>query len=112
MYFRGMQNTVRIKLLEEMIQEQPNDPFPPYALALEHAAIPGQESEAVRLLQSLQESHPAYLPLYYQLGHLLAISGDSASARSVFEAGMVLAMEQKNLHTRSELESYLENLAD
>lgn len=95
-----------------MVREQPDDPFPPYALALEKAAIPGLEPDAIRLLESLRERHPGYLPLYYQLGHLLAVTGDSVSARSVFEAGKALAIEQKNMHTRSELESYLDNLAD
>lgn len=105
-----MQNTDRMKLLEEMMVEQPEDPFPPYALALEWASIPGNDSKAIVLLTALKHNQPDYLPLYYQLGHLLARSGDADAARKVLEAGISLAVQQKNGHTRAELESYLVNL--
>ena len=107
-----MQNAMRMKLLEELMREQPDDPFPPYALALEWASIPGQEQEAIRLLTSLKQQQPDYLPLYYQLGHLLARTGATDAARIVLEEGKVLAGNQNNRHTRAELESYLDNLDD
>lgn len=94
------------------MREQPDDPFPPYALALEWAAIPGHDAEAIQLLKVLRMNQPDYLPLYYQLGHLLTRTGDPEAARTVLEDGIRLAIDQKNMHTRSELESFLENLDD
>lgn len=102
-------NPERINQLEKLIAEDPSEPFLHYALALEWAASDLHLDKAIERLIALQDSHPAYLPLYYQLAALHLRKGDKTAAASVAAAGLELANRQGNRHTASEIRFLLED---
>lgn len=110
-YFCTM-NQERIAELEKLIREDPNDPFLPYAQALEWSRSVAHLSEAIRLLSDLKQTHPAYLPLYYQLASFNLKAGKKADAVLAARQGLELAVLQKNRHAASELEFLLDEMDD
>lgn len=58
-------NSERIKLLEQYVEDDPNDPFNLYALALEYQKQ--NPAKAGKLFELLLAKHPDYLPTYYSL---------------------------------------------
>jgi hypothetical protein len=103
-------NTARIESLLQLRKEDPTDPFYPYALSLEYASDNQYIEKAIDLLTELRESHPDYLPLYYQLGSLLKVVGQSAVALEIVEKGMQRALEQHQQHAFRELDFLKEDL--
>jgi uncharacterized protein HemY len=55
---------------------------------------------------------PNYLPVYYQLGQLLAENGEIQRAKTIFEAGMLIARTTKDLKTMGELQEALFNIEE
>lgn len=101
-------NPDRLKLLQDLMATQPQDPFYAYALALEIA----QETpeEAILALCTLRETHETYLPLYYQLAKLLLMYSQIDAAKECILRGIDLAQVQQELKTKRELEALLEEL--
>lgn len=96
----------RIEQLEKFIAEDPSDPFPRYALALEFlhlSAVKANEQFA-----QLLSAYPDYLPTYYPAAHLAAESGDSAKAEKLFLAGIEKARAQGDRKTEAELRQALD----
>jgi len=94
-------NQARINLLEQYVQEQPDEPFNHYALAMEYVA--GDPAQALHYLEILLTRHPDYLPTYYQAATLYAEGEDRERARTTFERGLELASSQGNQKTYDEL---------
>ena len=61
----------RKEQIEDMLVDEPNDPFLRYGLAMEHASE-GDEEAGARLLLELIQGRPDYVPAYLQAGQLLA----------------------------------------
>ncbi len=101
-------NTTRVQQLLGFIEEEPNDPFNVYALALEY--LNDAPSESLRYFGELLANHPDYLPTYYHAAQLCADLGDDARAIMLYERGIVLAQRQGNAKTERELHSALANL--
>ncbi len=57
----------RKQQIEEMLTEDPNDPFLRYGLAMEHVSE-GQDEEAIRCFEGLLHVAPEYVPAYMQAG--------------------------------------------
>ena len=100
-------NKNRIKLLEQFIEEEPENPFNTYALAMEYYDV--DSKAALRLLSSLQRQHPSYLPAYYQLANLLREEENRERADYIFKIGIKLAEELNDTKTHSELLSCYQN---
>jgi tetratricopeptide (TPR) repeat protein len=98
-------NSVRIKMLEQFIAEDPNDPFNYYALALE--LVKTDKARAKEIFDHLISSHPAYVPSYYQAALLYLELSLTEEATRIIEKGIVKAMEQSNTKAASELHSLL-----
>lgn len=101
----------RIPLLNQMIEEDSNDPFLYYALGLEHLKQ-GNKPAAITAFTALQQAHPNYLPTYYQLGILQIESGDLKDAEAVLTAGKTLADTQGERKTAGEIQEALWGLED
>ena len=99
----------RIDQLRTFLQQDPDQPFPRYALALELKSR-GDPKAAVTELEELLRRAPDYLAAYLQLGMLLQGENRLADARGVLERGQQVARKQGNSHTLSELTSALEAL--
>lgn len=96
-----MMNEKRIQQLLQFIDEQPDDPFNIYALAMEYRD--GQPTQALHYLKQLLDDHPTYLATYYHAAALYAELNDRENAETVYQQGIELAREQKNEKTFQEL---------
>lgn len=99
----------RIDTLRRLLEADPDDPFPRYALGLEHLSR-GELEPAGEMLEEVLQRHPDYLPAYYQLGKVYEERGDFERARKTWERGVELAIRQGDEHTREELQGALDTL--
>lgn len=93
----------RLIALQQFLEEDPNDPFNYYALALELRSADPLKSKA--LLSDLMLRFPQYLPTYYPLAHLLIELGEREAAEKTFEEGKGWALSQNDQKTLRELTS-------
>ncbi|MEM1406242.1 MAG: tetratricopeptide repeat protein [Bacteroidota bacterium] len=96
-------NSERLKLLEEYLKNDPNDPFNLYAIATEYRS--SDPEKALRFYTELLDKHASYLPTYYQAATLLAEIGENHEAEEIFKRGIKLAQQQNNALTLRELQS-------
>jgi len=100
----------RKQQIEEMLAEDPNDPFLRYGLAMEHVSA-GDDTGAVRCLQDLIAVASDYVPAYQQLGQTLVRLGQLAEARQAWRQGVDAAQKAGDLHARDEMQGFIDNLA-
>ena|SRR5258706_7936193 len=101
-------NLERLQLLEQYAREDPMDPFPRYALALEWVSTDSKKAD--QLFAQLLIEHPHYLPVYYHAAHLHIISGDFVNAKLILEKGILLARDLGNTKTGAELRGLLDEI--
>jgi Tfp pilus assembly protein PilF len=101
----------RLEQLLTMLQEEPNDLFLRYAVAVEYAAA-GNHPEAVARIEQLIAEHPDYLGAYYKLGQLYEQVRDDAKALDVYRRGATVAKKQGNTKTLGELNTAILILED
>ena len=101
----------RLKMILELQEKDPNDPFLAYAAALEYQKK-GEHDEAIQRLQKLMSDDPEYLGTYYQLGKMLEQKGKMDAAVVAYKAGMKVAKTQKDSKTLGELTEALFILVD
>lgn len=103
-------NNQRIEKLKELIEEDPTDPFPLYGLAMEWAKE--SPEKAIPTFERLLNDFPDYLPTYYQAAVILLEVGHLAKAKTVLHNGIKLAEKTRELKTKNELQTQLNNLDD
>lgn len=101
----------RKQQIEEMLAEDPNDPFLRYGLAMEYVSA-GQDEEAVCCFEELLRVAPDYVPGFMQAGRTLARLNRIEEARSIFQAGIAAARQKGDLHAAEEMAGFLEGLND
>jgi len=99
----------RIEQLRKFALARPDDPFPRYALALEHRSR-GEPQAAADELTALTNARPDYVPAFLILGQLHEQAGRADEAKAVYRKGQEEARKQGNRHALSELTSSLEQL--
>lgn len=82
----------RREVLERFLEANPNDAFARYGLALE-CANRGDDKSADEHFRTLIESHPTYVPGYFQYGQLLARLGRVPEAKKTLSDGIVAAQK-------------------
>lgn len=100
----------RLHQLIAFQQQEPDDPFNQYALALEYLKHDPAKSES--LFTSLIKSHPEYLPTYYPFAHLLAGKQERERAEMVFKSGIEQAIKANDHKTLRELKSAYQDWQD
>lgn len=100
----------RREQIERMLQDDPNDGFLNYALALEVAAE-GNLGQAIDLLQKLIKAQPDYIPAYLQAGQFLVKQGDLTVARDVLTNGMAAARVGQDEHAAEEMANLLASIS-
>ena len=90
-----MTGKTRRQQLEDLLADDPNDPFLHYGLAMEHVSA-GDDVGAVRRLQQLLTVAPDYVPAYQQAGQVLLRLGRPDEARAVWGRGVEVARQQGN----------------
>jgi predicted Zn-dependent protease len=101
----------RLEQLLVMLQEDPNDSFVRYAVAVEYAAA-GNNTEAIARIEALIADQPDYLGAYYKLGQLLEANDNAERALEVYRLGAELAKRQNNVKTLGELNTAILLLED
>lgn len=97
----------RLRFLENLMQENPEDPFSFYAWTLESCQL--YPEKTLELWQNLAQKFPGYLPLYYQWGKAAHANGQLDLAIYLWEKGLLLAQDQGDKHTEAELRSAITN---
>ena len=97
----------RIHLLKEYIEQDPEDPFNRYALAMEY--YEEAPNTALQYLGELVSDQPDYLPTYYKLAHLYWELEMWNDADRVFKQGIKLAEQKSENKTLHELKSAYQN---
>ena len=101
-------NTDRIRLLEQMIRDDPNDPFNHYALGMEYFNASPERS--LEILKALIQSNAEYLPSYYKCAELLIEFERFQEAMQILKNGIELAEQKEEFKTLAELRNLLQNL--
>jgi Tfp pilus assembly protein PilF len=96
----------RKQRLEELLQEDPNDPFLRYGLAMEFVSS-GDDETAVRHFRDLIGVAPDYVPAYLQAGQALMRLGRPGESRPVWQQGVAAARRQGDRHAADEMEGFL-----
>jgi len=99
----------RIEILTGFLQQDPNDSFSRYALALEYVKA-GQTDDARREFETVLANDPEYVATYFQLAGFYRTLGLKHEAERTYRAGIVVASKAGDSHTQSELEGALEAL--
>ncbi len=99
----------RIAKLKTFLEGSPDDSFLKHALALEYIKL-NDDAAARRLFEEVLQQEPGYVGSYYHLGKLLERVGEQAQAGSIYEKGMEMAREAKDMHAYNELQAAFEDL--
>src|SRR5438132_9597902 len=93
----------RRQQIEEMLADDPHDPFLRYGLAMEHASA-GDDEAAAKCFADLLAASPDYVPAYLQGAQVLARLGREDEARAVCRAGVAAAQKNGDGHAAGELQ--------
>ncbi|MCE7934852.1 MAG: hypothetical protein DYG96_09695 [Chlorobi bacterium CHB2] len=99
----------RLSQMLQFLEQDPNDSFARYAVALEYASRK-QSGEAIAMLVELRQRDPGYVALYYQLGGLYASAERMEEAEEAYRTGIAVAIRSNDRHTAAELEAALDEL--
>ena len=99
----------RIAKLLSFIEMDPTDSFSKFALALEYLKME-KKLEALSLFLEITSSDENYVGVYYHLGNLYELMGDSTKALEIYTKGIDIAVKQHDNHSASELRQALEDL--
>jgi predicted Zn-dependent protease len=100
----------RKQQIQDMLADEPNDPFLRYGLAMEYVSE-GNDPEAWRTLQDLLAVSADYVPAYLQAGQVLTRLGRATEARDVLSRGVAVARAQGEQHAAEEMQGFLAGLA-
>lgn len=100
-------NPERVKQLEKFLQEDPNDTFSKYALALEYLHSNKPKSE--ELFDDLLKNHPDYVGTYYHAAALQADLGNLDKAENIYQSGIQKAQSLNEAHALRELQAAYTN---
>lgn len=94
----------RLEKLLQFLENEPKDPFLKYALATEYLAL-NEQQKALAYFEDLVHNHADYVGTYYHLGKLYERLERKADALNIYQQGMKIAREKKDMHAFSELQS-------
>lgn len=94
--------TTRLETLQAAYEQNANDPFLRYALAIEYKNI-GDTDTAKKFFEELEALFPDYVPQYYHFAQLLESIDEEERALTVYAKGIDKAQEHNELHALSEL---------
>ena len=76
-------NNPRLEALLGFLDEEPDDAFTKYAVALEYSKT--DINTALKYFRDLRINHPAYIGTYYQEGIIYRDIGEIRKAEEIFE---------------------------
>jgi len=102
-----MSNLDRIAQLLSFAEEEPDNPFNLYALALEYqnVDIPAADYYFDKLLNE----HESYIPTYYHAAAFYTEQRNLDRAKLIYEKGIRLSKDQNAAHALKELQNAYQN---
>lgn len=92
----------RLEYLQTLLAEDPNDSFVKYAIAKEYEKLDDLKT-SIEKFEALRKQDPNYVGLYYHLAHIYTEIDEIKNALEVYDAGILVAKTQNDLHALSEL---------
>ncbi|HVP53167.1 MAG TPA: tetratricopeptide repeat protein [Terriglobales bacterium] len=99
----------RAEILKQVLEQNPNDAFARYGLAMEYSRA-GEIEAALAEFKKLLELHPNYIAGYQMAGQMLSAAGRNEEARQMLEAGIATAGRAGNKHAQEEMQGLLAEL--
>ena len=104
-----MANSTRIVQIKKMLEEQGDDPFLWYALAMEYISE-GNDDGARGIFEELIHRSPDYHATYYHFAKLLERKQETDQAQAMYEKGMEITKKLGEMHAYGELRSAYDEL--
>lgn len=102
-----MSKLSRIALLQSFAEQEPENPFNWYALAIEF--LESEPEKALSYFDKLLLEHKSYLPTYYHAAALYAEFGHLEKAKTTYEEGIALAKNLSESNSLRELQNAYQN---
>lgn len=99
----------KIATLSDILDQNPNDAFARYALAMAFVSD-GRSEDALREFSVTLEHNPDYVPAYQMSAQTLLKLGRFEEARVRLTDGLVVADRAHNTHAASEMQAMLDEL--
>lgn len=99
----------RLNQLQQMLVDEPFDPFLHYALGMEHVKL-GSVEEALAKFAAMNAQFPDHVAAWHQRGRLLAEKGEADAAREVLQQGIGVAERTGDAHAAGEMQGLLDQL--
>ena len=99
----------RLVSLLKLLEQDPDDSFLLYGIALEHISEDNYE-EAEKYLTSLQKKDPDYVPAYMQLAYVYENLNLIDKAKNIYKEGIEIARKNNDSHAADEMEDFLNEL--
>ena len=100
----------RLEMLSQFLEQNPNDAFARYGLALEYSKL-GQIETALQQFNKLLELHPDYTGGYFMAAQTLAKAERNDEAKAMLQKGIESAKRTGNRHALSEMTAMLDELS-
>lgn len=99
----------RLEQMLSFLEQDPNDSFSRYAVALEYMSLK-EYNRAEEYLSELRRRDPDYVATYYQLGQVHTALEEWEKAEEIYNAGIMAGRKAGDLHAVSELQAALDEL--
>ena len=99
--------TDRIRQLKKFLEDDPQDPFLLYALAMEY--VKTDQQEARFYYHKLLDEHSEYVPTYYHAAAFFAHTGEEEKAEATYQKGIEMARKAGDTHALRELQNAYTN---
>ena len=96
-------------MLTEVLNQNPNDAFARYGLAMEYSKL-GDVEHALEEFRSLLASHPDYTAGYFMAAQTLVTADRTDEAKRMLVDGIAAARRTGNQHAQSEMTAMLDEL--
>ena len=100
----------RMQMLATFLEQNSNDAFARYGLAMEYSKA-GQTEKALAEFNQLLQLHPDYTNGYFMAAQTLERIGRRAEAKKMLENGVEAAKRTGNKHALSEMSGMLEEIS-
>jgi len=100
----------RIASLNEILQQDPNNAFARYGLAMEYGNS-GQTERALEEFGKLLSSNPDYAAGYFMAAQTLVKADRAQEAKAMLEGGIAAAQRAGDSHAQSEMQAMLEEIS-
>jgi len=96
-------------MLKQVLEQNPEDAFARYGLAMEYSRA-GEIETALAEFKKLLEAHPDYIAGYQMAGQMLSSAGRYEEAQQMLQSGIARAESSGNKHAREEMQALLMDL--